>query len=89
MVGKPTILIPSPNVTEDHQTKNAQALVKKNAALMIDDKNAPKELVVVAFELLKNAEKSAELSRNILALALPNAARVIAEKVLELAIGKE
>ncbi len=89
LVGKPTILIPSPNVTEDHQTKNAQALVKKNAAVMIDDLGAPKELVVVAFELLKNAEKSAELSMNILALALPLAARVIAEKVLELATGKE
>ncbi|RPH33079.1 MAG: undecaprenyldiphospho-muramoylpentapeptide beta-N-acetylglucosaminyltransferase [Bacteroidales bacterium] len=84
LVGKPTILIPSPNVTEDHQTKNAQALVKKNAAVMIDDLSAPKELVVVAFELLKNVERSAELSRNILALALPNAARVIAEKVLKL-----
>lgn len=87
LVGKPTILIPSPNVAEDHQTKNAQALVKKNAAIMVDDLSAPKELVVVAFELLKNTEKSAELSRNILALALPNAAREIAEKVLGLAEG--
>ncbi len=87
LVGKPTILIPSPNVSEDHQTKNARALVKKDAALMVEDKNAPKELVVVAFELLNNAEKCAELSRNILGLALPNAARVIAEKVLKLAEG--
>ena len=85
LVGKPTILIPSPNVSEDHQTKNAKALVNKNAAIMINDLSAPKELVVVAFELLKNNEKSAELSNNIKKLALPNAARVIAEKVLELA----
>lgn len=84
LVGKPTILIPSPNVSEDHQTKNAQSLVKKNAAIMVDDFSAPKELVVVAFELLKNNEKSAELSRNISGLGLPNAARVIAEKVISL-----
>ncbi len=88
LVGKPAILIPSPNVSEDHQTKNALALVKKNAAIMVDDLNAPKELVVVAFELLKNVDKCEELSRNISGLALPNAARVIAEKVLELAEGK-
>ncbi len=85
LVGKPTILIPSPNVSEDHQTKNAQALVKKNAAIMVDDLSAPKELVVVAFELLKNTAKCDELSKNIAALALPDAAKVIATKVLELA----
>lgn len=88
LVGKPAILIPSPNVSEDHQTKNAQALVKRNAALMVDDISAPKELVIIALDLLENAEKCAELSRNISGLALPDAAKAIAEKVLELAEGK-
>jgi UDP-N-acetylglucosamine--N-acetylmuramyl-(pentapeptide) pyrophosphoryl-undecaprenol N-acetylglucosamine transferase len=88
LVGKPVILIPSPNVAEDHQTKNAQALERKNAAIMVTDLNAPRELVPLAFDLLKDAGKSAELSMNIKTLALPHAARVIAEKVLELAGGK-
>lgn len=87
LVGKPVILIPSPNVAEDHQTKNAQALERKNAAIMITDTDSPKELVPMAFELLKNTEKSAELSANIKTLALPHAAKVIAEKVIELASG--
>ena len=87
LVGKPVILIPSPNVSEDHQTKNAQALVKKNAALMIDDLSAPKELMIMVFELLINNEKCAEFSKNIKSMALPNAAKVIAAKVLELAGG--
>jgi UDP-N-acetylglucosamine--N-acetylmuramyl-(pentapeptide) pyrophosphoryl-undecaprenol N-acetylglucosamine transferase len=85
LVGKPVILIPSPNVSEDHQTKNAQALERKNAALMVTDMDSPKELVPMTFELLKDTVKSAELSKNIKTLALPNAAKVIAEKVLELA----
>lgn len=89
LVGKPAILIPSPNVAEDHQTKNALALAKKNAALMVDDINAPKELVLMAFELLENKEKWEELSANISKMALPDAAKVIASKVLELAKGKE
>lgn len=89
LVGKPAILIPSPNVSEDHQTKNAQALVKKNAALMVDDISAPKVLVIKAFELLANKEMQLVLSSNISKMALPHAARVIAEKVLELAQEKE
>lgn len=82
LVGKPAILIPSPNVSEDHQTKNAMALVKKNAAVMIDDLSAPKELVIAAFDLLANKEKQDELSANIAKMALPNAAKEIAGKVL-------
>ncbi|MHC1703961.1 MAG: undecaprenyldiphospho-muramoylpentapeptide beta-N-acetylglucosaminyltransferase [Tenuifilaceae bacterium] len=85
LVGKPAILIPSPNVAEDHQTKNALALTKKNAALMVEDVNAPKDLVPIAFDLLKNSEKQRELSENISRMALPDAAKVIAGKVLELA----
>lgn len=85
LVGKPVILIPSPNVAEDHQTKNALALAKKNAAMMVDDIDAPKELVPMAFELLQNEERQAELSENISKMALPNAARDIAERVLMLA----
>jgi len=87
LVGKPVILIPSPNVAEDHQTKNALALAKKNAALMIEDINAPKDLVPMAMELIVNTQKQLELSSNISKMALPDAAKVIANKVLELASG--
>jgi len=88
LVGKPAILIPSPNVSEDHQTKNAMALVKKDAAVMIDDLSAPKELVISAFDLLANKEKQAVLSTNIAKMALPNAAKEIASKVLEIVKNK-
>jgi len=65
IVGKPAILVPSPNVAEDHQTKNAMALVKEDAALMVDDKNAKEALVNRAMELLKDQEQQKILSNNI------------------------
>jgi UDP-N-acetylglucosamine--N-acetylmuramyl-(pentapeptide) pyrophosphoryl-undecaprenol N-acetylglucosamine transferase len=72
-LGKPIILVPSPNVAEDHQTKNAMALVKKNAAVMIADKNAQKELIPQALELIDDKIQLQELSNNILTMALPDA----------------
>ncbi len=84
LVGKPVILVPSPNVAEDHQTKNALALVQKNAAMMVADSSAPKELVPSLFNLLIDTEKQKTISENILKLALPNAAREIAEIVLNI-----
>ncbi|WP_295768199.1 undecaprenyldiphospho-muramoylpentapeptide beta-N-acetylglucosaminyltransferase [uncultured Mucilaginibacter sp.] len=84
IVGKPVILVPSPNVAEDHQTKNALALVQNNAAMFITDANAPVKLVPQALELLKNKEEQNKLSKNISQLALPNADEVIAQHVVEI-----
>ncbi|MDR0660110.1 MAG: undecaprenyldiphospho-muramoylpentapeptide beta-N-acetylglucosaminyltransferase [Prevotellaceae bacterium] len=84
VVGKPNILVPSPNVAEDHQTKNAQALVNKNAALMVTDNDASSKLIDTAFDLINNDRKIEELSNNISKLALPDAANIIADEVLKL-----
>ncbi len=84
LVGKPVIFIPSPNVAEDHQTKNANALVEKDAAILIKDKDAKKELVSVALDLLKDSDRQATLSKNIKQLAKPNAAEEIAKEILKL-----
>jgi UDP-N-acetylglucosamine--N-acetylmuramyl-(pentapeptide) pyrophosphoryl-undecaprenol N-acetylglucosamine transferase len=80
----PTLLVPSPNVAEDHQTKNAMALVNKNAAVMISDEEAPDKLVPAALELINNDEKLNNLSFEIAKLAKPNAASDIANIILEL-----
>src|SRR5690606_11443083 len=62
LVGKPAILIPSPNVAEDHQTKNALALVEKNAALMVHDKDAKEKMISTAIDLLNDENKKMELA---------------------------
>jgi UDP-N-acetylglucosamine--N-acetylmuramyl-(pentapeptide) pyrophosphoryl-undecaprenol N-acetylglucosamine transferase len=77
LVGKPAILVPSPVVAEDHQTKNAMSLVGANAALLVKDSVAIKELMERALSLLSDLELSESLSRNILTLAKPNATRDI------------
>ncbi len=82
LAGKPAILVPSPNVAEDHQTKNALALVEADAALMVKDTAAKDELLWAALEVLKNKELQTQLSSNILQLARPNAAQRIAKVVL-------
>lgn len=84
LVGKPVILVPSPNVAEDHQTKNAMALVNKNAALLVADKDAIERLGDTTSTLLANMEQQALLSNNIKKLALPNSARQIAEEIIKL-----
>ncbi len=84
LAGKPAILVPSPNVAEDHQTKNALALVEKDAALMVKDAAAKEELLWAAMEILKNKELQTQLSRNIRELARPDAANVIAKEILNL-----
>lgn len=84
IVSKPVILVPSPNVAEDHQTKNALALVQNNAAVFITDADAPEKLVSRALELLKDKEEQAALSANIGKLALPNADEVIAQHVVDI-----
>jgi len=87
-VAKPAILVPSPNVAEDHQTKNAQALVNKNAALMISDADAPQELVDTALRVLGDRELCEVLAKNSKKLAILDADEVIAREVLRLATEK-
>jgi UDP-N-acetylglucosamine--N-acetylmuramyl-(pentapeptide) pyrophosphoryl-undecaprenol N-acetylglucosamine transferase len=79
VVGKPAILIPSPNVSEDHQTKNAMALVNQNAALFVADKDAKTSLFSTISELINNTELQNNLSQNILKLAKTDAAKHIAD----------
>ncbi|NNC94154.1 MAG: undecaprenyldiphospho-muramoylpentapeptide beta-N-acetylglucosaminyltransferase [Chitinophagales bacterium] len=85
LVGKPVILVPSPNVAEDHQMKNAIALAKKNAAIVIPDKDAEEELFSKAFDLIYDEALMKELSENIKHLAIYNAGERIAKEVLEIA----
>lgn len=84
LVGKPAILVPSPNVSEDHQTKNAMALVQKNAAIMVKDTDAKNHLVDKVLELMSNLEQSNELANNILKFGKPNASELIANEVISL-----
>lgn len=84
LVGKPVIFIPSPNVAEDHQTKNAMALVNKDAALMIPDKEAVKNLSEEVTKLFRNGSQKQTLSNNIKQLAKPTAADDIADEVIKL-----
>lgn len=85
LIKKPVILVPSPNVAEDHQTKNALALVKNKAAKMITDQAAEDTLVIEALSLLADKDKSRELSVNIGKMAMVDADQVIAAEVLLLA----
>jgi UDP-N-acetylglucosamine--N-acetylmuramyl-(pentapeptide) pyrophosphoryl-undecaprenol N-acetylglucosamine transferase len=84
-VKKPVILVPSPNVAEDHQTKNAIALVKNDAAILVRDSEAELELVDIALLLIDNKNKCKALSENIGRMALPDADEVIAAEVLRIA----
>ena len=85
LIGKPVILVPSPNVAEDHQTKNAMALVNKDAAVYVKDSEAPEVLIKQALAIVNDDEKLKELNNNILKLGLKDSADVIADKVIELA----
>ena len=84
LLKKQVILVPSPNVAEDHQTKNALALVDKKAAIYVKDVDAMKHLIPVALETVTDAEKLKTLSENIAKLALPDSATIIAKEVLKL-----
>jgi UDP-N-acetylglucosamine--N-acetylmuramyl-(pentapeptide) pyrophosphoryl-undecaprenol N-acetylglucosamine transferase len=86
LVGKPAILVPSPNVSEDHQTKNAMALVDKDAAVMITDAEIDKKLFPVAFDLVNNSELCQLMATNIKILAKPEATKTIVDEVEKLII---
>ena len=85
LLGKPSILVPSPNVAEDHQTHNAMALVRKDAAILVKDADAQNTLITNALSLIQDNKKLASLRKNILTLALPDSARLIADEVMKLA----
>ena len=85
LLHKPVLLIPSPNVAEDHQTKNAMALVDQAAAVYIADIEAEEKLVIEALATVSNDTLLDKLSKNIALLALPNSATIIAKEVIKLA----
>jgi UDP-N-acetylglucosamine--N-acetylmuramyl-(pentapeptide) pyrophosphoryl-undecaprenol N-acetylglucosamine transferase len=89
LLGKPAILVPSPNVAEDHQTHNAMALVNKNAAVLVKDKEAKELLISTALSLIQDDQQLQLLHQNILTLALPDSALRIAEEVIKLAKKKQ
>ena len=84
LVGKPTILIPSPNVSEDHQTKNAKALSDVNAAILLKDADAKERLYQAINELITDSSKMESMSQNIKKLAKPNATSDIVNQIEEL-----
>ena len=85
LLGKPVILVPSPNVAEDHQTKNALALANRDAAIYVKDAEAPDRLLKLAIETVNDAARLKSLSENVLKLALPDSANIIAKEVIKLA----
>ena len=84
VVGKPVVLVPSPNVAEDHQTKNADALVKKNAAILVKDSDAKSSLIATVLSTLKDPDKCDLLGHEIKKMAKVDADDVIANEVLKL-----
>ncbi len=89
LLGKPSVLVPSPNVAEDHQTKNAQSLVDNQAALLIKDVDSKASLLKETFKLLGDKPRLKSLSENILKLGRPNAAKDIVEVILEVVKRKD
>ena len=85
LIGMPVILVPSPNVAEDHQTKNAMALVNREAALFVSDAEAPEKLIRLAIDTVKDDTKLSSLHEHILKMALPDSAEIIAKEVIKLA----
>jgi UDP-N-acetylglucosamine--N-acetylmuramyl-(pentapeptide) pyrophosphoryl-undecaprenol N-acetylglucosamine transferase len=84
IVGKPVIFIPSPNVAEDHQTKNAKSIVDKKGAILLKETELDSEFSLVFEALLKDKGKQAQLSENIKQLALPNATQQIVDEIVSL-----
>lgn len=84
LVGKPVVFIPSPNVAEDHQTKNAQAIVDKHGAILLKEKELDEQFEIVFEALLNDKGKQESLSENIKKLALPNATQQIADEIIKL-----
>ena len=81
LVGKPVILVPSPNVAEDHQTKNAMALSSKGAALLVADGQCGQQCLPLAIQLLRDPDRRASMAQAIKALAVPHAADLIVDQI--------
>lgn len=84
LTGKPSVMVPSPNVAEDHQTKNAMALVEREAAVMVEDNKAREHMIAAAIEILENKAQCKKLSENIEAMAHPNASQEIANEIIKM-----
>ena len=84
LLQKAVILVPSPNVAEDHQTHNAEALVRKDAALMVPDRLASERLFDEAIRLVRDESRLQELSRNIASLAQPDSAGRIVDEIAKI-----
>ncbi len=89
LLGKPSILVPSPNVAEDHQTCNAMALVKKNAAIMVRDAEAREQLIPKALQIVTDKEQLKSIGDNAYKMAYKDSARIIAQEVIKLARGRK
>lgn len=89
LVGKPSVMVPLPTAAEDHQTKNIEAMVRKNAALMVRDADASAQLVATALDTLRDEQLLKSLASNAAAQALPNSAEKIAGEVIALAKEKK
>jgi UDP-N-acetylglucosamine--N-acetylmuramyl-(pentapeptide) pyrophosphoryl-undecaprenol N-acetylglucosamine transferase len=89
LLAKPTILVPSPNVAEDHQTKNALALVEKDAAIMVKDSESVEKLIDTALSLIKDKAQLQKLSENVLKLAEPNSANRIVDEIEKIILKKQ
>ena len=85
LVGKPSILVPSPNVSEDHQTKNAMALVNKSAAILIKDYQTD-QLIAKAINLLEDEKLLSAISKNAKSLEKPNATKDIVKEIFKINI---
>ena len=83
LIGKPIVLVPSPNVAEDHQTHNAMALVNKEAAVLVKDVEAKSLLMKTVFDLMEDENKQHELAINILTFAKPNATKDIVDQIIK------
>ncbi|MGM9803867.1 MAG: undecaprenyldiphospho-muramoylpentapeptide beta-N-acetylglucosaminyltransferase [Muribaculaceae bacterium] len=84
LLGKASILVPSPNVAEDHQTKNALALARRNAAVMVTDADANEQLVDTMLSLVADEQRLSTIATNVKAMALNNAAEKIVDKIMEI-----
>ena len=84
MIGKPAVLVPSPNVAEDHQMKNAMALVDANAAILVKDSDAVERLFTQVMNLLNDNEKQKILSKNVSMTAMPHATKLIVDEIEKL-----
>lgn len=85
LLGKPSILVPSPNVAEDHQTHNAMALVNKDAAILVRDEDAAETIIPLALDTVADTERLQQLCQNAAAMALRDSAHIIAQEVIKLA----